>query len=1028
MSADGNRNEPAAQPAGLARLLFIPDRSAPSFLLWGPAAAANPLAVGGEPATQWLSDDALSLRRVSGYRIPLLEAVMQLAAMTRTDLERATPSVAVWSLAAKLALELVARERLVPVLEPLPAPSTRKRAKASGDTVKASWRVVLSLPQDAERVNSLARAFPIAAHAVPISIAKDAPQEIWTADALLHEFLDTVADEVVRHAVLEQKPKRSRADDTAAPTSWPQQFVSALTTRTPVFQLEVAQPTLVLDELQQWTRTVLAANAGHLHLCLALKLPTEGELFELQLQLRSMHSDARAVSAHEIFAATGTLAALDNCAARSAQELLLQNLAVAARIFLPIEAELRKPQPENLRLKPRLAWDFVTHASAALQQAGIVVQLPAELAPSGQQRLQLRMCLGLALDGASFDVEHEVPYVWQAELAGHAITREQLDALLLARSPLTRYHGQWVVLDPREVAHALKLLSARGGTLSTSLALSLALTETIQQTDSTLRVTVVASGALQERVQQLREHDMRSITLPADFKGELRPYQLRGVSWLAHLLELQLGACLADDMGLGKTVQLLALLLYRRAQQPEDTRPVLLVCPTSVVGNWEREMARFTPTLAAMRHYGPLRVQNAEDFVVQAQGKIVITSYGLLRRDAPWLKELEFAVVVLDEAQFIKNPSSHTARAARGLRSTERVALTGTPMENHLAELWSILEFLNPGLLGPFETFRREIAIPVERYGREEVAARLKRMVAPFILRRVKTDSSIVADLPEKLESKVFCTLTREQATLYQQAVDDSFEQIETSTGMARRGHVLALITALKQICNHPAHYLREQGPLTQRSGKLDRLCEMIDIVLQQGERILVFTQYREMGDRLVRALTRVQGRAVPFLHGGVSREARDEMVRRFQEEPQASRILVVSLKAGGTGLNLTAATQVFHFDRWWNPAVEDQATDRAYRIGQRRNVQVYKLLCAGTVEEKIDQMLESKRELAASVVGTGEAWLTELDNTALHELFALAPNAVIGDNDAEDQDERVRLRAESAPRRARTVPTEEQT
>ena len=519
------------------------------------------------------------------------------------------------------------------------------------------------------------------------------------------------------------------------------------------------------------------------------------------------------------------------------------------------------------------------------------------------------------------------------------------------RTPLAQVNNKWVLLNQRELLHAEKLLAQNdekfgAGRIGLPLALSLALTETITQPDSGLRIEVIPEDGLAELVAQMRTRDVINELLPpAGLNAELRHYQNRGMSWLVQITQLGLGACLADDMGLGKTVQWLAYLLHRRALHAQDLRPVLLVCPTSVIGNWEREMARFAPGVPLVRHYGADRIQNADDFQAAVSGKVVLTSYSLLRRDLPWLQDIEYAVVTLDEAQFIKNSVSATARAARALRASERIALTGTPVENHLTELWSIMEFLNPGLLGKRETFRREIAIPVERYGREDVALRLRRTVAPFILRRVKTDPKVISDLPDKQESKVFCSLTHEQASLYQSAVNESLLDIESADGIARRGRVLALLTALKQICNHPAHYLREQGPLVGRSGKLDRLLEMVEQVLAEGDRALIFTQYREMGERLAQALSRLQGMNVPFLHGGVSRASREEMVRRFQEDAHTSMLLVISLKAGGTGLNLTAATAVFHFDRWWNPAVEDQATDRAYRIGQQRNVQVYKLL-----------------------------------------------------------------------------------
>jgi SNF2 family DNA or RNA helicase len=466
---------------------------------------------------------------------------------------------------------------------------------------------------------------------------------------------------------------------------------------------------------------------------------------------------------------------------------------------------------------------------------------------------------------------------------------------------------------------------------------------------------------------------------------------------------LGLGACLADDMGLGKTIQLLVFLLHRLEANPLQG-PTLLVCPTSVVGNWERELSRFAPDLPVLQHFGASRARDADAFTELLPGAVVITTYGLLRRDVEVLKTVPWTNVVLDEAQNIKNSASRTARAARALQAEFRVALTGTPVENRLSELWSISEFLNAGLLGRLEPFRRDIAIPIERYNRDDVAEKLKRVVRPFILRRVKSDPNVIQDLPSKQEMKVFCTLTREQASLYQAAVDESLESIESAEGIERRGRVLALITALKQICNHPAQYLDDANGLAGRSGKLERLSAMVDEVLAAGDRALIFTQYRAMGERLVRELTRIFGAAVPFLHGGVPKDARDVMVSRFQEE-SGPKLFVLSVKAGGTGLNLTAANHVFHFDRWWNPAVEDQATDRAYRIGQQRSVQVHKLMCAGTVEEKIDGMLEAKRDLADRIVGAGEQWITELDNAGLRELLALAPNAAIATEDADDNE-----------------------
>ncbi|MDQ3096931.1 MAG: DEAD/DEAH box helicase, partial [Chloroflexota bacterium] len=518
-----------------------------------------------------------------------------------------------------------------------------------------------------------------------------------------------------------------------------------------------------------------------------------------------------------------------------------------------------------------------------------------------------------------------------------------------------------------------------------------------------LSVAVAATGSFAELLDRLRQSAASDLVAPPSLEATLRPYQARGLSWLATMGSLGLGACLADDMGLGKTMQLLAFLLWRVEQARGDGRPALLVAPTSVVGNWEREVRRFAPSLTITPHYGATRLRSVGDFPT-TPGSLVVTTYGLLRRDAALLAAVDWSVVALDEAQNIKNAASATARAARALSASHRFALTGTPVENRLAELWSILEFANPGLLGPLETFRRELAVPIERYGDDAAAARLRRIVSPFVLRRLKSDPAIIQDLPPKNEMKVFCTLTREQASLYKAVVDEEMRRIEAADGIERRGRVLALLMFTKQICNHPAQYLSESGPLPKRSGKLARLTEMLEEAVAAGDKALVFSQFREMGDRLALHLETSLGCEIAFLHGGTPKKARDEMVRRFQEEPHGPRIFVLSVKAGGTGLNLTAASHVFHYDRWWNPAVEDQATDRAYRIGQKRAVQVHKLVCAGTVEERIDRMIEQKRELASKVVGTGEQWITELGARELRDLFALSETAAIaGDEGDED-------------------------
>ena len=480
---------------------------------------------------------------------------------------------------------------------------------------------------------------------------------------------------------------------------------------------------------------------------------------------------------------------------------------------------------------------------------------------------------------------------------------------------------------------------------------------------------------------------------PSHFHGILRPYQVRGYSWLNFLKQWGLGACLADDMGLGKTVQTLALIAReRQAGHPE---PVLLVCPTSVVGNWQKEAARFTPDLPVLVHHGVTRSRGK---VLAKQVKkyaMVISSYALLHRDFELLKEIPWSGVILDEAQNIKNPETKQARAARALPAGYRLALTGTPVENNVGDLWSIMEFLNPGFLGSQTAFKRSFFIPIQANRDPEAAQRLQRLTGPFILRRLKTDPKVIADLPEKNEMKVFCNLTKEQASLYAAVVEEAARALEGADGIQRKGVILGVLSKLKQVCNHPAQFLADNSPVPGRSGKLARLTEMVEELLQVKDRALIFTQFAEMGKILQRHLQETFGREVLFLHGGTPKKQRDDLVERFQADGSRLPLFILSLKAGGTGLNLTGANHVFHFDRWWNPAVENQATDRAYRIGQTRDVQVHKFLCLGTLEEKIDEMIERKKAVAEQVVGTGEGWLTELSTAELKDLMALRREAL---------------------------------
>ncbi|MDT8324864.1 MAG: SNF2-related protein, partial [Bacteroidota bacterium] len=502
------------------------------------------------------------------------------------------------------------------------------------------------------------------------------------------------------------------------------------------------------------------------------------------------------------------------------------------------------------------------------------------------------------------------------------------------------------------------------------------------------------SGWIAELADMLRgDRKAEILEQPAALQGRLRAYQQRGYSWLAFLRTWRLGACLADDMGLGKTVQALALLQHERTQG--EQRPVLLICPTSVVNNWQKEAARFTPSLSVLVHHGSDRLREKAFHREARRAALVISTYGLLHRDESFLRDIEWAGVLLDEAQNIKNPDTKQARSARALQADYRVALTGTPVENAVTDLWSIMEFLNPGLLGKRKSFTTQFQKPIQRYGDQAAMTRLRSLTAPFILRRMKTDRSIISDLPEKIEQKQYCSLTAEQASLYEAVLEDVRESLAESEGMQRRGIMLTTLLRLKQVCNHPAHFLADGSALQRRSGKLQRLFDLLDEIHAIGERVLVFTQFTEMAALLQRAIEEQFAQETLFLHGGVSRKKRDAMIERFQSDPAAPTVFILSLKAGGTGLNLTRANHVVHFDRWWNPAVETQATDRAFRIGQRKRVQVHAFISTGTLEERIDALMERKRDISARVVGAGEQWITEMSDEDFLALIQLGGEAV---------------------------------
>ncbi|MDN7123036.1 DEAD/DEAH box helicase [Nocardioides sp. ChNu-153] len=579
-------------------------------------------------------------------------------------------------------------------------------------------------------------------------------------------------------------------------------------------------------------------------------------------------------------------------------------------------------------------------------------------------------------------------FSWQVALHGEALTHEEMDELARAASPIIRLRGAWTVVDPTVARRARKRLVR---TVKPAQALAAALTGVVEVDDAPAEV-VVGATLLKVRERLLEAATREPVDPPAGLRATLRDYQRHGLTWLAELTGLGLGACLADDMGLGKTLTLIALHLHR-VEEGLATGPTLVVCPTSLLGNWEAEIRRFAPDVPVRRFHGSARSLEAG---LGDDPGFVLTTYGTLRSDVTGptraLAAQRWGLVVADEAQHVKNPASGTARALRQLTSDARVALTGTPVENDLTELWAILDWATPGLLGSRNAFRKVWAAPIESGAEPSKARQFADLIGPFLLRRRKSDPGIAPELPPKTETDHLLDLTREQVVLYEAYVRDCMERIERSDVEARRGLVLAMLTGLKQICNHPAHFLKQSnGRIAGRSEKLELLDELVATIVAEGSSVLVFTQYVAMA-RLVEQHLAATGVPHQLLHGGTPVKERERMVADFQAGPEAGGppVFLLSLKAGGTGLNLTRADHVVHLDRWWNPAVEDQATDRAYRIGQTRPVQVHRLVTRGTVEERVAELLTRKRALADAVLARGEAAFTELDDADLRDLVTL--------------------------------------
>ncbi|MGC1306957.1 MAG: DEAD/DEAH box helicase [Phormidesmis sp.] len=975
-----------------SRIVILPTQFDEDGLL--PGLSANILAEAEAPSAEMLHP-----WQVSGG---LLEADTTVKFLTDLPLGRSHSSDFVgadlryWSHLTRWCLDLLARGKFLPVVS------------ADRKGTIASWQLLLDSAVDQGRLKEFCDRIPpiCRSYAEPLpkkasALRIDLPS---AAEPLVRSFLSTLVDAQVR----------SVAASNVLPPSTPlskdlplREWLDSLGHLDPHFESTPAGVVRLNDAINTWTAPLqnLADTGQEFRTCFSLTPPASGDLnWTLRYGLQATDDSAYKVDAETIWQNPTDELIHQGRAVEAPQETLLAGLGRATRLYEPIKETLTEKSPTHLVLDPIEAYQFIKAAAWRLEDSGFGVIMPDNLVdPSkGASRLGLQISATAPPKQQRLGLQSLLNFKWDLSVGGVVLSKAEFDELITQGTPLVEINGQWIELRPQDVRAAKEFFDKRKGQTKLSVEEALRIsTGDNQLIDKLPVVKFDASGKLDELITTMTtgNQSLTPMAEPDGFEGQLRPYQAKGVSWLSFLEQWGLGACLADDMGLGKTIQLIAFLLYLK-QEKSLGEPVLLVCPTSVLSNWQREVKKFGPELKTLIYHGDKRPKGTALVKASEKLDLVITSYTLVQRDLKDLKKVEWRGMVLDEAQNIKNPAAKQSVAVRDIESEFRIALTGTPVENRLSELWAIMDFLNPGYLGPLNFFKRRFATPIEKYGDTDSLKTLRSLVQPFILRRLKTDRTIIQDLPDKQEMTVYCGLTAEQARLYQKLVDETLGEIDAATGVQRRGMILGLLVKLKQICNHPAQFLKQDSlGKYRRSGKLQRLDEMLEEVVAEGDRALIFTQFAEWGKLLSSHLEHRLGTQTQFLYGSTSQTKREEMVDRFQLDPNGPKVFILSLKAGGVGLNLTRANHVFHFDRWWNPAVENQATDRAFRIGQTKNVQVHKFVTTGTLEERINDMINSKKALAEQVVGAGEQWLTELDTDQLRNLLLLDRDAVIDES-----------------------------
>ncbi|OIN96751.1 hypothetical protein AUJ66_05385 [Candidatus Desantisbacteria bacterium CG1_02_38_46] len=916
--------------------------------------------------------------KVDALHLPFISTIFWLSCLPQRN-EQSSDGILLgddinfWSLVSKFGLELVARERFIPSV-----------VEKNGN-LHSRWQPVITQGDDHERFDLFCESMPASCRGFFC-----ASEHAFSPDELVLDFLTNFIDIFVRHNLLLFIKTFSFDEDITS------LWLNALSREDGEIKVSSHHKEVLKKHISSWTEPArIGKEESKWQTCLRLEEPEDMDAsWKISFHLQSIEDKSLLIPVSLVWKKDESVLSLLGEEFNSVEERLLLDIAQAERLFSPLGRSLEKAVPVSSLLNKNEAYNFLKEGSWLLKECGYNVIVPCSLVGTTQIGLSLSVNpLAKPSDSNKrfFGMDSLVEFDWKIALGDETLSLEELERISRIKVPLIQMRGKWVEISEDYVQKIQKFLSQ---TKEQKLTLGDALRLRLRGNEEGINVVEFKLHGWMEKLSS-GEEEFALEEAPSKFRGELRPYQKRGFSWLSFLAQKGLGACLADDMGLGKTIQYIALLLHHKEKEKMD-RPVLLVCPTSVVGNWKREIERFSPGVKFLVHHGVERHSKKRFFEEVKNKDLVITTYSLAHRDKDDLCKVGWYGTVLDEAQNIKNPHTKQARAVREIAKGYRIALTGTPIENRLTELWSIMEFLNPGYLGSYEKFRKTLAIPIERYQDEKSSKVLQMMAQPFILRRLKTDKKIIQDLPEKQETKAYCNLTKEQVTLYQAIVKEMFTVIKGAEGITRKGLILSALTKLKQVCNHPALLLHDRSETIKRSEKLNRLCEMLEEIIAEGNKALIFTQYVEMGKILQKHLQFLFAREVLFLHGGVPRKQRDSLIDKFQKE-KGPPVFVLSIKAGGLGLNLTEANYVFHYDRWWNPAVENQATDRAFRIGQKRKVIVHKFICTGTIEEKIDEMLERKKGLAESIIGSGESWITELSNDKIKEIFTLRAKDALG-------------------------------